>query len=207
MRTLVWVAVALGLLLGVGSCADSFRPEYVNALLLSPDSVHISVGETAMMEVVPITLNGKRLPDRARRVQWTVNNPDVATIGENVGGQLTINAVRLGDARVTARLGRGMIQGNVYVQPAGLTSIEITPSSLDVERRTRPRVEAHLYDAAGNEMSPDGFRISWTALDRRIVFVGTPTGTPSDLLALRVGSTSIRLTVGHLVTAIPIVVR
>jgi len=206
MRARVRAPAAIMLSLGALACADSFTPEFVDSISLNPDSTHISAGQTAVFKGEPLSERGVVLADRAGRIEWQINDSDVATI-ETTGDELMVTAVSLGEARVTGRLGRGQARADVYVQPPGLARIEITPSSVEVSRGERPRVEAILYDAQGQEMSPDGFRISWEIVDPRIGFVGTPSGPRSDLLARRVGTTEVKLIVGHLSTRVPFIVR
>jgi Bacterial Ig-like domain (group 2) len=206
VRARAGVSAAIALSLASAACVDSFTPEFVDRINLSPDSVHISAGQTVAFRGEPVSERGKVLADRAARIEWQVNDAGVATI-DPTGDELLVTAVALGDARITGRLGRGQVRGEVYVQPPGLTRIEITPSSVEVSRGERPRVEARLFDAQNQEMAPEGFRISWEILDPRIGFVGTPSGPRSDLLARRVGTTEVKLIVGHLSTRVPFIVR
>lgn len=199
-------ALALTLTLSwIGSGCESFEPEWVESLALSPDSVHISVGETASFTATPLSARDQELPDRAERVQWFLNAPGVATLAD--GGTGAVTAEGLGNATLVARLGRGTAQAPVFVQPPGLARIEIVPDRIEVSPGNRPRVEARLYDAQGDSLSPVGFRISWTIIDPDIGFVGTPTGPSADLLARRVGTTQIRLIVGSMSTNVPFIVR
>jgi hypothetical protein len=196
---------ALALVSVLSGACESFQPEWVETLTLSPDSLHLSVGETATFEATPLSERGAELLDRAERVQWTLNSP-IASLQAN-GGTGTITANALGSTQVTARLGRGVVRGSVYVQPPGLDRIAIVPDRVELSPGQRPRVESRLYDAQGNEMSPEGFRISWKLVDATIGFVGTPTGPSTDLLGRRIGATQLRLIVGDLSTSIPFIVR
>ncbi len=192
------------LALASGAC-ESFQPEWVETLTLSPDSLHITVGETATFEARPFSERGTELPDRAERVRWSLNS-SVASLQAN-GGTSSVTGIALGTARVVAGLGRGVVQGNVFVQPPGLDRIAIVPDRVEINRGERPRVESRLYDAAGNVLPPAGFRISWKLVDSNVGFVGTPTGANTDLLGQRVGTTQLVLIVGDLSTSIPFIVR
>lgn len=191
--------------LATGAC-ERFEPEWVDSLAMVPDSVHVAVGGTAAFTAIPLSARDKELPDRAERVEWFLNAPDVATL-ETGGGTGTVTALGLGSAVLVARLGRGTAQAPVFVQPPGLARIEIVPDRIDIRAGERPRVEARLYDAQGELLSPVGFRISWEILDRNIGFVGTPTGPSADLLGRRAGTTQLRLIVGSMSTGIPFIVR
>lgn len=207
MRARMLAPATLALILGAVSCGDSFTPEFVASIRLDPDSAHVSAGDIVFFRAIPRDEDGTELPERAERVKWRVNRTSVATIDEEVGEELGVTAVGMGTATLTATLGRGVSTANVFVQPSGLASIEIVPSSIEVTRGQRPRAESRLYDAQGALLSPEGFRISWKIADTRIGFVGTPTGPAADFLARRVGTTSIRLIVGNLATSIPFIVR
>jgi hypothetical protein len=197
-------AVALALV--VAAC-DSFEPQWVETLDVQPDSVHISQGETAVFTAVPLSERGEELPDRAGRVEWTLTAPGSVATLDAVAGEGRVTANGLGQGLLVARLGRGLKQAPVFVQPPGLDRIAIVPDRIDIFRGERPRVTAILYDAQGNEMSPEGFRISWKFVDENIGFVGNPYGPVADLLGRRTGTTQIRLIVGGISTSAPFVVR
>ena len=206
MRARVLAPATFALVLGAVSCEDSFTPEFVASIRLDPDSVHISAGQTVVFTAIPTSEAGVELPDRAKRVRWRVNRTSVATIDGEVGEELGVTAVAMGDATLTATLGRAVTTADVFVQPPGLASIEIVPPIVEVSRGQRSRVESRLYDEQGALLSPEGFRIAWKIVDTRIGFVGS-TAPHADLWARRVGTTSVRLIVGHLSTSIPFIVR
>lgn len=204
MRRAARRAAILMFALTAGAC-ESFQPEWVETLTLVPDSLHITVGETATFEAKPFSERGAELPDRAERVRWSMNST-VATLHAN-GATSSVTGTALGAAQVVAGLGRGVVQGNVFVQPAGLDRIAIVPDRVEISPGERPRVESRLYDAAGNVIPPAGFRISWKLADSNIGFVGTPTGANTDLLGQRIGTTQLVLIVGDMSTSIPFIVR
>lgn len=199
------LGLALAGVVAAGAC-ERFEPQWVDALNVTPDSVHIAAGETAQFTAVPLSAQDEELPDRAERVEWFMNAPGVASL-EAAAGAGTVTAQGLGNATLTARLGRGVAQARVFVQPPGLARIEIVPDRIEVSPGNRPRVEALLFDAQNQPLSPQGFRISWSIVDTDIGFVGTPTGPSADLLARRVGTTQVRLIVGSMSTSVPFIVR
>jgi hypothetical protein len=198
--------VALAAVALLGGC-ESFEPEWVDSLDVQPDSVHISAGETAVFTAVPLSARGTELADRANRVEWTLSAPgNVASLDADAGeGRVTANG--LGQGVLVARLGRGLQQAPVFVQPPGLAQIRIVPDRIEIQRGQRPRVTAVLLDAQGNEMSPEGFRISWKFVDENIGFVGNPFGPVADLLGRGIGTTQIRLIVGSTSVSAPFIVR
>lgn len=200
--------LVLGAFIGAlsSTACESFQPEWVETLTLRPDSLHVSVGESATFEAIPLSERGDELLDRAERTEWTLSGGSVASLNV-LGGSSEVTATALGAATVTARLGRGLVQGRVFVQPPGLDRIAIEPDRIQIAPGARPRVEARLFDAAGNPLSPEGFRISWKFVDSSIGFVGTPLGPSTDLLGRRRGTTQLRLIVGDIATSIPFIVR
>ncbi len=193
-----------------GTACDQFEPVFVDALRLNPDSAHISPGQSASFTATALSERGLELPDRAGRVRWTLPNGNIAT-ADTAAGTITITALQLGTATFTGRLGRGSVQGRAYVQPPGLARIEIRHNgapitSLVGSPGSRPRLTAHLFDAAGTEMSPAGFRLSWATGDNSFVFVGQVAGPISDMLLRRTGATQVRLIVGGMSTSISVTI-
>lgn len=205
------ISRGLVLLLAIaGTACDKFEPVYVDDLLLVPDSAHVSPGQTVSFTATALSKNGLELPDRTGRVKWTLPNGNVAT-ADTATGTISVTALQLGVATFTGRLGRGTVQGRVFVQPPGLARIEIradgTPiTSLVGPAGSRPRLTAHLFDASGNEMSPEGFRISWATGNASFVFVGQSSGVISDMFLRRTGSTQVRLIVGGMATTINVTI-
>ena len=88
---------------------DSFQPEWVDRLDVTPDSAHIGAGETVEFTATPLSERDTPLTDRAGRVEWALNAPGVATL-EAADGVGEVTAVAHGQAVLVARLGRGVAQ-------------------------------------------------------------------------------------------------
>ncbi len=200
--------LSIPLLWGFASACDDFRPQWVETIELRPDSAHLAVGESAVFQIEAFDDRGELLVDRAGRAQYSVRDTD-AIQTDTANGQLTVTALELGEARFSVGLGRGVAEGRVFVQPAGLARIEIEGG--DGPRTfppgARPDLRVLLFDAQNDLISPEGFRISWAVGDPAIIFVGQVLGPVTNLFMRRSGSTSLRVTVGDVTTSVRINVQ
>lgn len=188
-------AVLVGTLV---ACVDSTQPSPVADLRLEPDSVHLEPGESATFSALPLGPNGEELPDRAGRVEWEIEDGSVASMVQQ-DGTVTVTAEDLGVSGLRATLARGNGRGLVVVQPPGLDRIEIDPSSVVVVDGASVTFRAVLLDAEGNEMDPNGFRISWAVGDDDVAYaLQSELGPTFQTFARNPGLTSIRLVVGPL---------
>lgn len=182
-------------LLAVG-CSETTRPEYVAELFLEPDSAHLALGQEVALSARPLGPQGEHYDERAMRVTWESESPEVATLDTDTGPTTTAHAEALGQAIVRATLGRGESTARIYVHPAGLASIAIDPSPVTLARATHAMVHAVLLDAQGDTLSPGGFRISWAVDDADIVFLSSEVGPVADLFGRGEGQANLRLIVG-----------
>lgn len=154
---LAWVgAIALG------ACSDSARPLYVDSLSTTVDSVFLGLGESTTITFQPRDNRGEALSDRQPFVRVSTSAGSTVSISDTVGAEVILTGVAVGSASVTAALGRGSVTLPVHVSPPGLASIEIVPNPIFVPLGDRVRVDAVLRDAAGEVLSAEGFRFTWT---------------------------------------------
>lgn len=199
--------ILAALLILVG-CVDTTQPPFVADVRVTPDSIHLSPGETAKFTATPIGSNGEPLPERASRAAWMVTDTSVAALrGVDTGPSVTVTARRLGTGRIVVTLGRGMGEAPVFVQPPGLTAIAIDPPEAVASLQSRPRFNAVLLDEVGAELAPEGFRISWSVEDEDIALPTNSTGPALEVFARGSGETRIRLVVGDLTTTARLVVQ
>jgi hypothetical protein len=197
------------MVLGMGGCEQSTQPEYVAKITFEPDSAHLEPGESASFSAVPLGPRDQPFPERAERVEWSfLVNPDVVEL-EGSGTSVTVTALGVGTARIQATLGRGEGAAPIFVRPPGLASIEIQPSPIVLDERTGLQARAILRNAAGEQISPDGHRISWEAENPEVLFIVVNTSvTPFATIRGNVpGSTRLRLVVGPYTIATPVTVR
>ena len=209
IRMALQKAVSASLLIVALACGGAAEPELVDKITLDPDSVIISPGEVATFSATPISERGTRLEDRAGRVSWRIGSTNLS--GETAdGATLAVTAQAVGTGWVFASLGEVEQPGLVHVQPAGLARIEVYAGDERVDSDytfttrgagdNRRAVQARLFDADGNELSPNGFRISWDVGDNRnILLLGDITGSPITLTLNHFDTTTdVQLVVGNM---------
>lgn len=205
---LVRSTIALSLVSVFGAC-DSFKPVYVDALNMDPDSVFVEPGGSAQISAIPLDPNGIELPDRRERVEFTVPGNAAAIFSAQPStGTITVTGVGLGSSSVVGRLGRGAAQSAVHVVPAGLAFVGITESRIDIQRGQTVRVEAILEDAQGNPLSIEGHRVSWATSDPLIasVYIINRDLPFTTVTGRRQGTTSLLLIVSGRTVSIPVTI-
>ena len=80
------------------TCAVKVEPIWVSSLTLSAEQLEMNVGDS---EVITYTI----LPANAtnKSVAWSSSDPAVASITTNADGSVTVNALAIGEATITAR--------------------------------------------------------------------------------------------------------
>lgn len=189
------------------ACGDPAEPQLVDRISLEPDSVFVSPGEIATFSAMPISERGDRLEDRASRVQWTITSPNLS--GESAeGSTFSATAESVGTGFIFATLGDASQEAKVFVQPPGLAQVEIVTAGaiVDGAHTIRPEgfgdnqrvFEGRLFDAAGIEMAPAGFRISWSSSNEGVLQPLGETGYPLIFLAGGDGWSDLTLVVGKI---------
>ena len=199
------------------ACSGPADPQLVDRIILTPDSAFATPGAGVSFSAVPISERGDRLEDRASRITWDAPGGPLAG-DQSAGATFTATATAIGTGRVFASLGDARATGTVYVEPAGLDRIEIRLEGEAIGPAHTFRVprdelgpsvnfSAHLFDADGNELSSDGFRVSWASQLGHIVVLqgGDQTPTPRVSLGLA-GSADFTLVVGRFRTTTRITV-
>ena len=215
-RTRLTVAAIVGLA-AVAACQEVTGPIWVDSLQLEPDSLFLVPGETGQFTSVPLDQRRNPLPERAERTDWQINNASIATITA-AGGSASVTAVRTGGTFVRVALGRGTGTGRVYVEPQELSEIRVLPGNNGpIELGTnsafgnRTTVSPVLIGLDGQEVSTDGYRISWRTSNPQIFFmVGNQeviTTTNISIAGRNVGSATLTLAVGDRSVSVPIIVR
>jgi len=193
------------------ACQDSTGVQWVDSLSLQPDSLYLLPGEVREFSVVPRDQHDNPLPDRAGRVEWFISNPDIALLETTETGA-AVTGVTPGATFVSVELGRGSGAGRVFVEPAELSEIRIEPSPIVVDyRSSRVIVTSVLIDAEGNEVTAEGYRVSWRTSSWRIAtLVGRAdvvTAVSSSVWGRTRGSATLTLVVGERAVSTSVVVR
>ena len=80
------------------SCVVTVNPIFVSQLTLSAEQLEMNVGDS---EVITYTILPEDAADKS--VAWSSNNSAVASITTNADGSVTVNALAIGEATITAR--------------------------------------------------------------------------------------------------------
>lgn len=202
---------ALAIVLVALACQDTTGVQWVDSLILEPDSLYLVPGESLEFGVVPLDQHDTPLPDRAGRVEWSLSNPDVAVIETTETGA-TVTGVAPGGTFVRVELGRGSGIGSVYVEPFELLEIRIEPSPVEVNYRSeRVTVRGVLIGPDGNEVPSTDFRASWRIGDiQTFIMVGGQeviTGISNSVWGRTRGTAALTLVVGDRKVTTSVIVR
>ena len=202
---------ALAIVLVALACQDTTGVQWVDSLILEPDSLYLVPGESLEFGVVPLDQHDTPLPDRAGRVEWSLSNPDVAVIETTETGA-TVTGVAPGGTFVRVELGRGSGIGSVYVEPFKLLEIRIEPSPVEVNYRSeRVTVRGVLIGPDGNEVPSTDFRASWRIGDiQTFIMVGGQeviTGISNSVWGRNRGTAALTLVVGDRKVTTSVIVR
>jgi hypothetical protein len=199
------------------ACQEVTGPIWVDSLQLEPDSLFLIPGEMAQFTSVPLDQRDNELPERAERTEWIVSNSTIATI-EPQGGVATVTAVKIGSTNVRVSLGRGTGTGRVYVEPFELREIRIDPvpggGPIELSQTStwgrRTTVRPILIGMDGQQVSTEGYRISWRTSNTQIfIMVGNQevvTGTSISIRGRNTGSATLTLVVGDKSVSVPVIV-
>lgn len=194
----------------VGACQGGTEPQPVGSVGFEPDSVHLVPGETAQFTVQVFDDRSRSMPDRVDRV--SVGTPSPSLIEMRLEGErVTVTALAAGAATITGQLGFGQGEAFAFVAPTRVASIDIEPDTLrGVSRLTGGDLlsaTVHLYGPDGEEVSPEGHRISWASDGYNIPRAPGPGITfrlsgsrPNDIV------TTLRVVVGTLTAEVPLIV-
>jgi hypothetical protein len=186
------------------ACTDSTQPSYVDGVRLSPEYAGIGVGETMVLEAIPLGRNDEPLPDRAERVEFRAGNSSIVSIEPLGDGRVSVTGLELGNTFIEGTLGRGSGSTLMFVQPPGLDRVRIEPGSATIGLPGFVGLTAILLDADGNTIDGDGFTYKWTTSNASVadfIYDYTKTlsvrarGRGSATMTVRVGSKTASATV------------
>ncbi len=151
----------------------------VGSVSIAPDSTEVTIGGTVQLAATVRDSVGNVLSGRI--VEWS--SSDSATV--TVSGSGLATGVAVGSATIIASSGGKSDSATVIVADVPVSTIEVTPSDIDVYVGGTNQLSAVVRDSAGNALS--GRSITWATRDMATATVDS-TG---QVLGVAVGSTTI----------------
>lgn len=138
-----------------GAAAITVAQVPVASVDVSPSSASLVVGENTTLTATPRDAAGN--PLTGRTITWTSTNNSVASV--NAGGVVT--GVGAGSATIRASSGGQVGTASVTVTAVPIASVDVTPTSANVDVGATRQMTATPRDAQGNALT--GRTISWTS--------------------------------------------
>ncbi len=159
---------------------------------ITPGSLSLSVGSTAVLTATPKDANGNALDEA---LSWASSDASVA----KVDGAGTVTALAVGTATITATSGSVSASVPVSISGPSVAFVQITPGSLSLSVGSTAVLTATPKDADGNALDE---ALSWASSDASVAKVdGAGTVT-----ALAVGTATITATSGSVSASVPVAV-
>lgn len=146
----------------------------VAAVIVTPATVTLTVGQTTTLSASPVDAGGVPLANRS--VTWSSGNTGVATV-DNTG---RVTAVQAGTAVISATSEGRAGTAQVTVVAASIASITVSPTTLVIQAGEVATVRAVLRDGSGQIVT--GRDIAWQTSDGTVV-----NGIDYDSVAVVVG--------------------
>jgi uncharacterized protein YjdB len=164
----IWLGMALVVVAACGGGGDGGSgpsPPAVASVIVSPQSLSLSVGQNGTLTAQVLDANGS--PLAGRTASWTTSDGTIATVSS--GGVVT--AVSPGMATVRATVDSKVGSATVTVTPAPVASVAVAPASLTLAVGLTAQFTATPLDAGGQPLS--GRTPTWTSSDVTLVSVST----------------------------------
>ncbi len=149
------------------------NPVPVNAVIVSPPSPTIAVGEMQQFTAQVTDANGNPLN---RTVTWTTSNPSVATVNMTTG---LATGVAPGSATITGTSNGITGTATITVTPVPVALVTVTPGADTLHPRQNTTLTATVKDASGNTLT--GRTVVWSTLNPSVASVGGSSGTVTAL--------------------------
>lgn len=154
------------------------RPEPVASVRIAPvGSVHVvRLGQGRQLTAECLNVNQQVLTGRV--ITWTSSNPLVASVGDGL-----VTGVSIGQANITATCDN-LVSASVVAQvtPVPVSSVTITPPTLNLQVGQQGQLTATARDSANNVLSLQGRTVTWTS-DNLPVATVSPLGVVAAVSA------------------------
>jgi trimeric autotransporter adhesin len=140
----------------IGTTTVNVKPAPVATVTVTPDPLNLALGQNGTLVATTRDAAGNSL---GRTVTWSSNNESVATVS-SIGA---VTSKGVGVATITATSEGKSGTASVVVGNATVASVEITPSSTNVEAGTTTTLEAIVKNESGQAIS--GRTVTWSSSD------------------------------------------
>ncbi|HEX6964194.1 MAG TPA: Ig-like domain-containing protein [Gemmatimonadaceae bacterium] len=151
-----------------GKAQVGVAPVPANAVIISPSSATIVIGQTMQLSAQVTDAKGNVL--QGRSITWTSQQSNIATVDAN--GKVT--GVAQGTATITATSGSASGHATITVNPVPVASVDVAPSSANLNVGGTQQLTATPKDANGHPLS--GRTISWSSNNPGAADVNASTG-------------------------------
>ena len=138
-----------------GSGLVTVQPVPVNAVLVTPATGALIVGEQLQLTATPTDTLGTSLPGRV--ISWSSNAPAVASVSST--GLVT--ALGLGSATVTATSEGKSATSRIAVSPVPVDAVTVTPSTASLPAGQSVQLTARPVDSTGAALT--GRTVTWAS--------------------------------------------
>lgn len=148
-----------------GRAQVSVAPVPANSVIVSPSSATIIVGQTMQLSAQVTDSKGNVLPGRS--VSWSSDKPSIAT----VSGSGVVKGMAQGTATITASSEGKTGHATITVNPVPVASVDVAPSSANLNVGDTKQLTATPKDADGHPLS--GRTVTWSSSNPSSVTVST----------------------------------
>ena len=166
------------------TCAVKVEPIWVSSLTLSAEQLEMNVGDS---EVITYTI----LPANAtnKSVAWSSSDPAVASVTTNADGSVTINALAIGEATITARTldGSGIAASCVVtVNPIFVSQLTLSAEQLEMNVGDSEVITYTILPEDAADKS-----VAWSSNDSAVASITTNADGSVTVNALAIGEATI----------------
>lgn len=177
-----------------GFATITVRPKPVAAVIVTPATAMITVGQTIHLQASPVDVDGN--PLTGRTVTWSSSNTSVATV-DTTG---VVSAVAVGPVIITATSEGKSGSAAVTVSARTAASISVSPASVSITVGQTSQLTATVLDA--NHVVIVGAPVTW-AIDKPAVATVSSSGLVTGLTQ---GTASVTATSGSAHVSVPVTI-
>lgn len=138
-----------------GTTRVSVAPVPANAVIVSPNTATITIGQTTQLSAMVTDAQGNPLPGRS--ISWESNHTNIARVSSSG----VVTGVAQGTATITATSDGKSGHATITVQAVPVASVDVEPSSANLNVGDTKQLTATPKDANGNALT--GRTVTWSS--------------------------------------------